>query len=226
MRTLVPYALAVIVACVAEEPAARPADSPSAQRAAPGDTPAADSAARAAARPVFEIDLWPGEGRPVIEAVATRLTLRQQPYADAAVAHELLVARGQRLSFDSARYQTLAPGSVRVLAPARVQGRMLGAVTHLTNDAYFVANRFPSGAVEVDTTTRLEYLQYRAEGTCFVRVGAEVIDAQECPAHEGEAFSLEREPETRWWVRVVGPEARSGWLVVVDGVARVADRTF
>lgn len=214
MRLLSLCAIGLAVGCD-RAPAARAPDQGVVQRPAARDT----------SRPVFEIDLWPGEGRPVVEAVATRLSLRALPYSTAAVVHDLVVAPGQRLSFDSTRFQTLEPGKLRVLTPTRVQGRMLGAITHLTSDAYYAGGR-PRADVEVDAARPLEYLQYRAEGTCFVRVAGQVVDASPCPVEEQGTFTLEREPETRWWIRLVGADGRAGWLLVSDSVARVVDRTF
>ena len=61
--------------------------------------------------------------------------------------------------------------------------------------------------------TSLEYLQYRAEGTCFVRLMGEVIDTDVCPAFD-DKFRVMAEPVTEWWVRVLISGKPKEWLLV------------
>ena len=175
-------------------------------------------------RPVFEIDLWPGEGIPILEAATETLVLRRRPSPAAPVAHEMRVALDQRVSFDSARYQTMTPARLRVLAPFNILGRVLGNVTRLTRTEYY-SSRYPRTSVAVDSTSALEFLQNRAEGSCFVRLDGRVIDADDCPATNRIEFALDGEPETRLWVRLV-EGSRAGWVLVTDSTLRIAGRQF
>jgi hypothetical protein len=45
--------------------------------------------------------------------------------------------------------------------------------------------------VGVRASESIEYLQYRAEGTCFVRIADAVIDASPCPTEKKGEFRLE-----------------------------------
>ena len=54
-----------------------------------------------------------------------------------------------------------------------------------------------------------EYLQYRAEGTCFIRIERRVIDA-DCPAYMKSMFKVEIEPKTELWIHVVFPGGPAG----------------
>jgi hypothetical protein len=177
---------------------------------------------KSASKPVFEIDLSPGEGIPVIHAMSTKLVLRERPDTSSRVAGTLSVAIGHELPYDSTRFQTTGAGMVRVVAPARFKGRDHGSVTRLSVDQYYAP--FASVDIDVAPPATIEFLQYRAEGSCFVRVDGRVIDAEECPVMD-DKFRLESEPKTLWWIYVRGAES-SGWLLLTDSSARVVKRTF
>jgi hypothetical protein len=180
--------------------------------------PAEDSAA-------FAVDLWPGEGIPVIEMQHPLLPVRAHPDPSAEVVDTLRGRNGQRVAFDSTRYQTIATGAIEVLQPFQLTGRDLGDVKRLTLDRYY-----QSGVREISiplaTPGTIEYLQYRAEGTCFVRVEQRVIDAQPCPGFGRESVKVVREPVTRWWILTRGTRGVPGWLLVSDTTARPVRREF
>ena len=71
----------------------------------------------------------------------------------------------------------------------------------------------PSANVEVKAGTTFDYLQYRAEGTCFVRIDGTVIDAEACPIINKTSFRLEREPKTQLWIHVAIADSE-GWILV------------
>lgn len=131
--------------------------------------------------PLFEIDLWPSEGRPIFEATSTVLSLREHPTTSSRTSKTVTVSPNQRLSFDDTRYQTIQAGRIRVLGATHVVGRMIGAVSRLSRDEYYLG-KFSSASLAVQPGMTLEYLQYRAEGTCFIRTEGRVIDA-DCPTH-------------------------------------------
>ncbi len=174
---------------------------------------------------LFEVDLWPGEGRPVFEAVSRKIELRELPSASSKIIGTLLVSPGQRLPFDDTRYRTIQAGRIRVLASARVTGRMLGPVSQLSREAYY-KGKFALASVDVEPRAEVEYLQYRAEGTCFVRIAGNVMDADPCPANEKSVFRVEAEPKTEGWIHLVMPGKSAGWLLVADAIVKVVDREF
>ena len=178
-------------------------------------------------RPValFEIDLWPGEGRPVFEAVSRNLELRELPSASSKVIGTVSASPRQRLSFDNTRYRTIQAGHIRVLASTRVTGRMLGVVNGLSREDYY-KGKFAPAIVEVQPGANVEYLQYRAEGTCFVRIAGNVIDADPCPSNDKSMFRVETEPKTELWIHIVLSGDSAGWLLVTDSTVKIVNREF
>jgi hypothetical protein len=172
----------------------------------------------------FAIDLWPGEGIPVIEARRELLLLRDAPDANAPVVDSLRGRIGRRLAFDSTRYQTLRSGELRAVTPLSIAGRDLGELTHLSRDRYYSSAVDASIPVAVHGT--IEFLQYRAEGTCFVRIDKRVIDAHPCPGFGKESVEVTREPLTEWWILVRGMRGTPGWLLVSDSTAQAVRREF
>lgn len=174
--------------------------------------------------PVFETELWPGEGRPVIEAVGPVLVLRREPGIDAPVVARTEALSAEPIVFDSTRYQTIRPAEVAVQASAILTGRDFGIISYLSREAYY-------GSGSLDTTVELsppmvfEYLQYRAEGTCFVRIGGRVLDAKPCPVSDTSRFRTAGDPETAWWVHAQAAGG-DGWLLISDSTARIVGRTF
>jgi hypothetical protein len=174
---------------------------------------------------VFSSDLWPGEGIPVIELQRAALPLRAAPDEATSVVDTLRGRIGQRLGFDSTRYQTLRSGALAVHTPFDVRGRLFGDVRRLTLDRYYEPN-VPEVVVPLTTTDTVEFLQYRAEGTCFVRLNSKVIDAQLCPGFGRESVTVVRDPVTQWWIHVHGVGGASGWVLVSDSTARAVRREF
>lgn len=173
----------------------------------------------------FGVALWPGEGRPVIHSVASALELREQPFGPAKIVLRLAVAPGQRLQFDETMFRTVKPGHLQASVATAVRGRRLGAIRALSRTDYY-SGKFPNDTVKLNAGDAIEYLQYRAEGTCFVRIAGVVIDADPCPRENRDEFRLVSEPAVEWWVRLVSDDKPIGWLLLTDKTAKVVDREF
>jgi hypothetical protein len=171
---------------------------------------------------VFETELWPGEGRPVFAASAARLQLREGPTESARVVATWTGRLGQVLAFDETRYRTTQAGRFTVLTPTLMTGRRLGDTQRLSRADYY-SGKFGPARLNLNTGDVVEYLQYRAEGTCFVRVAGAAIDADPCPNQQQKAFRLETEPTTEWWIHIVQDDLK-GWLLVTDATVRVVRR--
>ena len=182
----------------------------------------ADSTTPAA---VFTVDLWPGEGIPVIEAQRERLPLHESPDPSSPAVDTLRAKIGQRVAFDSTRFQTIESGRMRAIDSLLVNGRAMGDVAHISREQYYVLSQ-PEVAIPVALQSTIDFLQYRAEGTCFIRIDRLVIDAQPCPGFGKESVAVEREPVTRWWIRVRGQGDAFGWLLVSDSTAQSVRREF
>jgi hypothetical protein len=174
--------------------------------------------------PTFEVALWPGEGIPVIHSVRDSLVLSTAPREGAPAAGVLRAKPGEPLRFDSTRYQTVGAAFVRALRPVTVEGRDLGARRFLAREEYY-SGAFPDTTMTVAPPDSIEFLQHRAEGSCFVRIRGHVVDADPCPVFLADAFTPAAPPRTDWWVFVAG-KAASGWLRLGDSTARVVDRRF
>lgn len=174
---------------------------------------------------VFEIELWPGEGRPQFQAVATALAIRETPSMSATITRRLAVTKGQQIRFDETRFLTIESGEFEVLSATTLTGRSLGNTRFLSREAYY-RGPFPFAEVPLKDGERIEYLQYRAEGTCFVRVGADVIDATPCPTQDERTFRVLGEPKTEWWIRIVVGGVPTGWVMVEQATIQVSGRSF
>ena len=171
----------------------------------------------------FEVDLWPGEGCPVFEAVAHQLRLHEFPSESSKVVETVRVVPRQRLAFDNTRYRTMKAGRFLVLVSTGITGRRLGDVNRLFRSDYYSGKVGPA-SVAVMAGESIEYLQYRAEGTCFVRIADSVIDADPCPTQKEGEFRLEVRPTVEWWIHIIVDGKPRGWLLVTDAAARVVDR--
>jgi len=173
----------------------------------------------------FTIDLWPGEGIPVIEARRAVLLLRAAPDPDSPVVDSVKGRIGQRIAFDSTSFQTIRSGSIRVVTPLVIAGRDMGESSHLTRDRYYQGSDKET-SIPVAASGTIEFLQYRAEGTCFVRIDRHVIDAQPCPGFGKESVEVIAQPITRWWILARGQGGSPGWLLVSDSTAQSVRREF
>lgn len=171
----------------------------------------------------FEIALWPGEGRPVFRSVATELVLREHPSSDAKVVDRVRIGRDKPVPFEATVYRTVKPGRLRALKQTQITGRRMGGIVRLSRDDYY-SGKFPKGVVIVPAGEAIDFLQHRAEGTCFVRVREEVLDAERCPADDAAAFAVESKPELEWWIEVAFNGSRRGWLFVHPSVVRQVRR--
>jgi hypothetical protein len=174
---------------------------------------------------VFEIELWPGEGRPQFEAATNELIIREMPSTSARIVRRLRVARGRQLAFDETRYRTIEAGHLQVLSATTVTGRILGTTRLLTRDAYY-SGQFPRQQVACREGDVIEYLQYRAEGTCFVVIGDQVVDADyPCPAQDDGRFRVITRPKTEWWIRIVLNRVPVGWVMVDEKTVKESGRS-
>lgn len=182
---------------------------------------------------MFESEFWPEEGRPVFITTTTHLKLFARPSLDAPMANEIEVAKNSEIKFNAFRYRTIRPGEVIAKADGVLKGRNLGKMKYLSRETYYESYseylEFPYAK-----GTSFEYLQYRAEGSCFIRWAGNVIDLDLCPwldfiygkGLDKKALVLTREPIAESWLQVINSNGKPiGWLLA-DGVTKVVDRTF
>jgi hypothetical protein len=171
----------------------------------------------------FVSHLWPGEGKPRLVARVTSLSLRREPRADAPLARQLQVAPGTLLEFDQTRYRTTRAGKVVARREGTLRVRKFGRLEVLSEQAYRSAAA--TETIEFTKGSAFEYLQYRAEGACLLRLEGEVLEAESCPAFD-DRFELVAEPVVEWWVRLVSAGEPKGWLLVERGKIDSLHRQF
>ena len=135
-----------------------------------------------------------------------------------------VLVRLTRLAFDQTLYRTTRAGTFTSLKAAVVAGRDLGNITSLAKADYYSA-QFPSISLSVRAGETIEYLQYRAEGTCFVRLGLHVIDAAPCPNQLPDQFQTRLAPTTEWWIHLTVSQ-RAGWVLVSPRTVKEVDREW
>jgi len=209
---LVHFALILLAACEAAEP---DPDGISLDTTVPPTAPLS---------PLFQSGLWPGEGIPVFEATGAPIILHGAPDRAAPVRDTIVPTLGTRLGFDSTAVVTWIGSPLVALRQVVVSGRNLGPERRLSSARYY--DDAPTVQQTVDSGATITLLQYRAEGGCFVLLGEDVIEAEQCPTMmDPPAFRVEREPAVYWWAYIVAGD-QAGWAEVDDKAIRVVDREF
>ena len=171
----------------------------------------------------FSSELWPGEGRPVFKTTSQILKVFDSPQS-AAVPLELSIEVGSKIEFTETFYCTVATGEIRTTDAVDFEGRVIEDVGHLTAKQYYSAG--PSLVTfRLEEGSNVEYVQYRAEGSCFVRIDGALIEANICTHIDGHAVELVREPKTEWWIKIT-LEGSTGWVLYETSKVRIAKREF
>ena len=162
----------------------------------------------------FASGMTPGEGGPHYETLAGGIELYAEPEAGAALIARVDPPPGTRFEFEEVRFRTLESAPVKLKAPIRVRGRSFGCISLLSRDDYY-RGQYPEVDISLPEGAEFAYLQYRAEGTCFVRVGDAVLDTDDlCPPGDYEgSLEMAAEPATELWVKTT-LEGVNGWLRV------------
>lgn len=169
--------------------------------------------------PVFETDLWPGEGIPIIEAATDSLRLYASPRAGLAPVAVRATRPGERIRFDSTRYVGLESIIFSATADS-ISGRHYGSTRYVRRDDYYGGGRDTTISAVAGAPMAPELLLYRAEGECFVRLRGLVL-AADCPQNGVNPAAL----KTLWWAWTSGSSG-AGWFLVSDSTARIVDRRF
>lgn len=169
-------------------------------------------------RRVFESEFWPEEGVPQFVSRAERLLLRARPSSDAPLVAEWLIKTNEAVPFDGFRYRTVRPGSMVARRDGELVGRNLGRTDYVSHANYF-RDGGENVTVRFRTGDSIEYLQYRAEGTAFLRWQGLALDT-DLPSNSD--FELTSHPVAESWVRVEDPSSgSSGWVLVDEQLEEV-----
>ena len=167
----------------------------------------------------FESEFWPKEGVPVFVSRVEILALRARPSSDAPVAVKWPIKVKSPVPFDGFRYRTVRPGILVARREGQLVGRNLGRTDYVSH-----ANYYQDGGEDVTVGfrpgDRLEYLQYRAEGTAFLRWQGLALDAPLPNDTDFEELCL---PVAESWVRVTCPSSGAkGWVLADEQLEEVA----
>jgi hypothetical protein len=174
----------------------------------------------------FESELWPGEGRPVFRARGGSLSLRARPAIDSPIVASIDMHPGQRINFTGFRHRTVRPGRVIARRSTQIAGRNFGQTDHLSSTSYYNEGR-ETITVQLKDGAEIEYLQYRAEGSGFVRWQGLVLEIGYLPwLSASDEFEMVASPVSECWLRLhdKGSDV-SGWLLA-DGQLEEARREF
>ena len=168
----------------------------------------------------FETELPPG-GRYLRYTWATvSPELRAEPNHSSAVVKTLRGVWGRLIEYDSVRARMIAPGRVVALRETQLTGRDFGEARTISRSSYYRVQH-PSVVRPAAAGDTLVYLQYRAEGTCFVRMSTTVIEAQPCPTERHADWKTLRDATTELWIRVTSLGEPLGWILTGPSVTSV-----
>jgi hypothetical protein len=164
----------------------------------------------------FDSEIGPGEGKKSFFAKTNiTLPLHEEPSRSSPVIKKHEIGKGARIDYDLTRYRNIKPGIVKTDQSVTLSGRNFNAISYLSRSEYYSGN-IPYKDYAFREGTSFEYLQYRAEGSCFIRWNNEVYDIDYCPwlDMEDTQFTVESEPVNEWWIRVTKGHTDLGWLLI------------
>lgn len=176
--------------------------------------------------PLFESELWPGEGVPKFSAKSDYLLLYSLPDSHLSPARKWKVAPGTPLRYSATRLITRKAGIIEVIRASEIQARPLGEIKHLSGDRYYSGDA-ALRKLSLRRGERVQYLQYRAEGSCLIRRGKIVYELEECGFDQRGPLRLSVEPLVEWWVRLQrARESPGGWIQISEQAVNFLPREF
>jgi hypothetical protein len=171
----------------------------------------------------FSVDISPGEGKPILRSKGRPLSFHEQPSLDSKSVKEVRFKKGDLVPFERDRVVTTRSGSVEVKAEVALTVRNFGKTDSISVDTYY--SEIKAAPLLIKAKESVEYLQDRAEGSCFLRVYGNTVEAEECPGMQATRAAASKlvvktRPQTQWWIFV--PSAGGG----VGGWTTVSDASF
>ena len=166
---------------------------------------------------VFVSELTPGEHLPEFYAATTQLTLHKEPSKLSPVVEQFKIKNGEKITFDETRYCTVKPAIVKTVNSTYLYDVIkYGKLKYFSMKAYYEAGSGPESKFALKSGEVIEYLQYRAEGSCIFRWRGDIY-AGSC-SWEGRPnsadFNMESLPINELWVRITKNKKTSGWFLV------------
>lgn len=134
----------------------------------------------------FEIAVFPGEGPHTMEATQGEMILRRAPSRTARVEKTIrLEGSAFPMKWVDARLRTVTPGQCLAIKSGPIRGTSYGQGSFLSKKDYY--SEGAHGEIfHFEKGDTIEYLQYRAEGSGFLRIKGAVVsvDLFELPFKE------------------------------------------
>lgn len=177
----------------------------------------------------FESELWPGEGIPRFAARVDHLTLYQEPGKSASVLVKHPVQVGEEVTYDEIRFRTLQSGQISARRAGTFLARNFGDIAYLSKEIYY-SSAGGWEKISYEAGDSFQYLQYRSEGSCFIRHDSEILEIDWCSwvgISQTNGFDVTKRPVTEFWIRVVyNEEPLKGWLLVDGKSVEMLPRQF
>ncbi len=166
----------------------------------------------------FETSIAPGEGRKRFRSPSDSLQLHSAPSIHSWVIKNLKVKSGAEIAYDQKRFRTITPGLLIAEKSGSISGTNYGVISYLSVEDY---NRFRGARKDFEYAAKdtIEYLQYRAEGTGFIRLDNQVL-AVDLTSQKVANLLQVRDPVVEFWIRVIDTDSNPiGWY-------RIRDRSY
>lgn len=163
----------------------------------------------------FECGIFPGEGPHKLEAPGGDIVLRGAPSQVARVVETIRPGKGASIKWSYARFRTVSPGIFLARESGTIKGKNYGRVFYLSKKDYY-RGYGRSESFHYAAGDSIEYLQYRAEGSAFIRingvvVGADLLSKLAVPLKEV------KRPQLELWIEVTGEDGHPiGWYQLTD----------
>ena len=174
----------------------------------------------------FETSLGPFESRKRFRSPSDSLRLHSAPSIHSWVIKNLKVISGAEIAYDQKRFRTLATGLFVAENSGSIRGTYYGVISYLSVEDY---NRFRGARKDFEYAQKdtIEYLQYRAEGTGFIRLDNHVISVDLTSQNAANLLQV-RDPVVEFWIRVIDKDSKPiGWYLTHDEfVTKVHQRSY
>lgn len=122
---------------------------------------------------VFSIDLWPEEGKPSLVATGKPVKVFKEPTTRSSLIGTLTIEKDSVILFGDVRTVTVKVGVVKFAKGDETDATDFGNVASMNRQQY--DDKGKPVVVKFTKDETVDYLQYRAEGSFFVRRGGNVL---------------------------------------------------
>ncbi len=173
----------------------------------------------------FITQLPPGEGRPRFVATGRAIVGRKGPSRSAEIVFRNDAPEpGSGIEAEESRVITVVPGRAVARTATEIEGRSFGRFRTISRRRYYGPDA-PRVTRPLSPGDGVALFGHRAEGSCFIGIGAETLEAHLCPTFRPDDFAVREEPTLEWWIQMRWEGGPAYWLLVEDSVLDV-EREF